>query len=64
MEFNITEEDLELLHKYFDIPDKRVDGLIIVKDRSTGKVYKKFKTIPKYCDWEYVAIQTLKTHYK
>lgn len=57
------EEDLELLHKYFDIPDKRINGLIIVKDRSTGKVYKKFKTITKYVEWEAVAIGTLKKYY-
>ncbi len=55
--------DLDLLHKYFDIPEKRVNGFIIVKDKSTGKIYKRFKTVPKYCEWEDLAIRTLKAHY-
>lgn len=60
----MDEEGLALLEKYFEVPTERVNGLIIVKDRSTGKVYKKFKTITAYCDWEWVAIETLKKHYK
>ncbi len=57
-------EDLEILHKYFDVSEKRVNGFIVVKDKSTGKVYKKFKTITKYCEWEHTAINVLKVHYE
>ncbi len=57
------DNDLELFSKYFDVLEKRVNGFIVVKDKSTGKIYKRFKTITKYCEWEDLAIRTLRVHY-
>lgn len=59
----MLENDLELLNRYFDVSERRVNGFIVVKDKSTGKIYRRFKTITKYCEWEDVAIRTLRAHY-